>query len=137
MATGLSISLVWVSDMSENETLTPLVQPKVLPFYHFTPEMGRLHPALKRAKVKQHLLGSPPHSSLFSLIHRQNGLQVNLIILLFNITEDSFIQTLTRTLSIVISVWQMSRIKKSLSVVGREREKHWRTQMQVHSFKYL
>lgn len=61
---ALVSSLVWGSDMSENEMLTSLVQPKTLPFHRFMPEMERLRPALKRAKVEQHLLCSPPYTSL-------------------------------------------------------------------------
>lgn len=61
---ALVSSLVWGSDMSENETLTSLVQPKTLPLHRVMPEMERLHPALQRAKVEQHLLCSPPYTSL-------------------------------------------------------------------------
>lgn len=69
-------SFVWGCDMSENETLKPLVQPKSLPFYRFTPEKESLHPALKRAKRKQHLLSSPPHTSLGCHVpHRYSGLR--------------------------------------------------------------
>lgn len=136
---ALVSSLVWGSDTSENETLTSLVQPKTLPLHRVMPEMGRLHPGSSKGQSRAaSSVFSPIHFPLFSLsLTDTMGLGVSLIILLFHITEASFIQTLTHRLNLVPYGWPNSRIKKSLSVMGREREKHRRAQMQVHSFKHL